>query len=87
MDKFLVRVTGIEPARRKALDPKSSASASSATLANQFVKGQIYVRVILYLRVSALSRKVYTAMQSAITFRLSHCSPGDGPCAISRPWQ
>ena len=33
MDEFLVRVTGIEPARRKALDPKSSASASSATLA------------------------------------------------------
>ena len=31
---FLVRVTGIEPARRKALDPKSSASASSATLAH-----------------------------------------------------
>ena len=31
--KKLVRVTGIEPARRKALDPKSSASASSATLA------------------------------------------------------
>ena len=33
MDELLVRVTGIEPARRKALDPKSSASASSATLA------------------------------------------------------
>ena len=32
--KKLVRVTGIEPARRKALDPKSSASASSATLAS-----------------------------------------------------
>ena len=27
----VVRETGIEPARRKALDPKSSASASSAT--------------------------------------------------------
>ena len=36
MDEFLVRVTGIEPARRKALDPKSSASASSATLALYF---------------------------------------------------
>lgn len=33
----MVRVTGIEPARRKALDPKSSASASSATLAKQSI--------------------------------------------------
>ena len=30
---FLVQMTGIEPARRKALDPKSSASANSATSA------------------------------------------------------
>ena len=28
---FLVRVTGVEPAHRKTLDPKSSASANSAT--------------------------------------------------------
>ena len=27
----MVRVTGVEPASRKALDPKSSASANSAT--------------------------------------------------------
>jgi hypothetical protein len=33
MTAFLVQMTGIEPARRKALDPKSSASASSATSA------------------------------------------------------
>ena len=33
MNAFLVQMTGIEPARRKALDPKSSASASSATSA------------------------------------------------------
>ena|GEM_PF-2774597 len=32
-----MRVTGVEPARRKALDPKSSASANSATPA--FVLG------------------------------------------------
>jgi hypothetical protein len=30
---FLVQMTGIEPARRKTLDPKSSASANSATSA------------------------------------------------------
>ena len=31
---LLVRVTGIEPARRKTLDPKSSASANFATSAS-----------------------------------------------------
>ena len=31
---FLVRVTGLEPARRWTLEPKSSASANSATPAN-----------------------------------------------------
>ena len=31
MFQSLVRVTGIEPAHRKASDPKSDASASSAT--------------------------------------------------------
>ena len=56
--KKLVRVTGIEPARRKALDPKSSASASSATLA---FLGTINVRVILDLRVYHVSRKVYAS--------------------------
>ena len=35
----MVRVTGIEPARRKALDPKSSASANSATSACYIVGG------------------------------------------------
>ena len=30
----MVRVTGVEPARLAALDPKSSASANSATPAN-----------------------------------------------------
>ena len=55
--KKLVRVTGIEPARRKALDPKPSASASSATLA--FFR-TISVRVILYLRVHHVSREVCT---------------------------
>ena len=34
MTAFLVQMTGIEPARRKALDPKSSASASFAIPAN-----------------------------------------------------
>ena len=55
--KKLVRVTGIEPARRKALDPKSSASASSATLA--FFRTNS-VRIILYLRVHHVSREVCT---------------------------
>ena len=51
---FLVRVTGIETARRKALDPKSSASASSATLAflsfqnEAWIKATACVRDILY---------------------------------------
>ena len=31
MSAFLVQMTGIEPACRKALDPDSSASANSAT--------------------------------------------------------
>ena len=31
---ILVRVKGLEPQRRKALDPKSSASANFATLAS-----------------------------------------------------
>ena len=33
----MVRVTGVEPASRKALDPKSSASANSATPAYRMV--------------------------------------------------
>ncbi len=33
---FLVRVTGLEPAHREILDPKSSASANSAILAYSF---------------------------------------------------
>ena len=33
----MVQVTGVEPARRKALDPKSSASANSATPAKKMV--------------------------------------------------
>lgn len=37
LETLLMRVTGVEPARRKALDPKSSASANSATPA--FVLG------------------------------------------------
>ena len=32
-DDNLIRETGLEPVRRKALEPKSNASASSATLA------------------------------------------------------
>ena len=33
LDYLLVRMTGVEPARLAALDPKSSASANSATSA------------------------------------------------------
>jgi hypothetical protein len=40
IDFIMVRMTGIEPARRKALDPKSSASASSATSA--YSNGVLY---------------------------------------------
>ena len=36
LETLLMRVTGVEPARRKALDPKSSASANSATPAYSF---------------------------------------------------
>jgi len=41
----LVRMTGIEPARRKTLDPKSSASTNFATSA--FLKNLFYYRVII----------------------------------------
>ena len=34
LNKRLVREVGLEPTRRKTLDPKSSASANFATLAN-----------------------------------------------------
>ena len=37
-DCFVVRLTGIEPALREELDPKSSASANSATGANAGAK-------------------------------------------------
>ena len=36
-DLSMVRVTGVEPASLAALDPKSSASANSATPANMMV--------------------------------------------------
>ena len=35
--RFLVQLTGIEPARVAPLDPKSSASASSAIAARQVI--------------------------------------------------
>ena len=35
----MVRVKGVEPPRREALDPKSRASASSATSADMIVVG------------------------------------------------
>ena len=38
---YLVHMTGIEPARVAPLDPKSSASANSATCAYIFNKGSI----------------------------------------------
>ena len=37
MPTFLVRLTGLEPARRETLDPKSSASTNSATGAQLWV--------------------------------------------------
>ena len=48
MTAFLVQMTGIEPARRKALDPKSSASASSATSANWLLYGKYPITKIYY---------------------------------------
>jgi hypothetical protein len=44
-----VRKTGLEPARRKTLDPKSSASANSATSASGTrVECEIYYITIKY---------------------------------------
>ena len=52
LGELLVRVTGVEPARRAAPDPKSGASANSAIPAYQpFVGG----RILLYLHRNALS--------------------------------
>ncbi len=48
----MVRLTGIEPARRKTLDPKSSASANSATGA--FRKKRNHGSDSSYLSVSTL---------------------------------
>ncbi len=48
MKQNMVREAGLEPARPKALDPKSSASATSATLA---------------LEVKWLSEGIYTALR------------------------
>ena len=51
---FCVRLTGLEPARRETLDPKSSASTNSATGAfcgckgtNKRAKNQIYFDFLL----------------------------------------
>ena len=49
---IVVRVTGVEPARLAALDPKSSASANFATPAQE----ELYPRNTLE---SILSRKYY----------------------------
>ena len=57
---LLVRVTGIEPARRKTLDPKSSASASSATLANRQKNGD-----------PPATRTRDTLIKSQVLYRLS----------------
>lgn len=37
LSTYMVRVTGLEPAHPKILDPKSSASTSSATPASVFL--------------------------------------------------
>lgn len=41
MPTFWVRLTGLEPARRETLDPKSSASTNSATGADAGAKVRI----------------------------------------------
>ena len=43
---FSVRLTGIEPARRKTLDPKSSASANSATSASGMQRYAIFSQTV-----------------------------------------
>ena len=51
--QIIVRLTGIEPALRKELDPKSSASANSATSADATAK------LVFFLRTHKKSGKIY----------------------------
>ena len=55
----LVRLTGLEPARRETLDPKSSASTNSATGATPFGVFALFVaaKVILFIEIAKLFAK------------------------------
>ena len=59
----LVRVTGFEPARRKALDPKSSASANFATPA--------YEKIIIKLWQAQLDLNQRSGSQSPLPYPLA----------------
>ena len=51
--KNMVRVTGLEPAHRVTLEPKSSASANSATPATARLLYNIYkvIAIVLYKKI------------------------------------
>ena len=53
---LLVRLTGLEPARRETLDPKSSASTNSATGAASFEVFAVFAaaKVILFVEIAKL---------------------------------
>ena len=55
----LVRLTGLEPARRETLDPKSSASTNSATGATPFGVFALFAaaKVILFIEIAKLFAK------------------------------
>ena len=54
---FSVRLTGLEPARRETLDPKSNASTNSATGAI-LIAAFLRLRVQRYEKVSKIPNKI-----------------------------
>ena len=63
---LFVRLTGLEPARRETLDPKSSASTNSATGAVFLSVFAIFAaaKVILFVEIAKLFAKKFLSCQT-----------------------
>ena len=87
--KRLLRVKGLEPPRRKTLDPKSSASTSSATLATTIATAMMYINNLTYVLSNKLPKYFFAKIHFPhyLTFEgaVPRESPARRPLYCSKP--